>query len=118
MRRYVLVFLMLVLPLQWSWAAVVSTCLHEPGDVQHLGHHAQEHVHASADLHGDDADGADGACLDSDCASCHGPGLAALISLPAPVGACPGGIATSGYLRHLPEPQPDNPLRPPLSNPV
>lgn len=67
MRRALLICLMLLLPLQWSWAAVSGICRHEPtSQTPHLGHH--DHRHVDADLAtGDGAPGADHA----DCAACH-----------------------------------------------
>lgn len=41
MRRYLIIFLLLLLPFQFSWAAVASYCLHETeSSTQHIGHHA------------------------------------------------------------------------------
>lgn len=47
MRRWFLVFLLLLMPLQAVWAAVSPYCMHEslPAQTQHLGHHGH-HAHA------------------------------------------------------------------------
>ena len=43
MRRYLIIFLLLLLPFQFSWAAVASYCQHETeSSAQHLGHHAAD----------------------------------------------------------------------------
>lgn len=44
MRRFLIWFLILFLPLQASWAAVTGYCQHESGlAAEHLGHHEHEH---------------------------------------------------------------------------
>jgi hypothetical protein len=43
MRRWLVLLLLVLLPLQFSWAAVASYCVHENGAAaDHLGHH--DHV--------------------------------------------------------------------------
>ena len=93
MRRAVTLFLLLVLPLQLSWAVAAVYCQHEAvAQVSgHMGHH--EHQHAQ----GDDAASAEAKtnaperdagdkpqCVDDDCAYCH---LASLktVGVPATV---------------------------------
>lgn len=88
MRRFFLILLVLLLPLQSAWAAATAYCQHEqrPAATWHLGHHQHEHRgdgkaagerynQADAD-HGSDAKG----LFDPDCGTCH------LASLPF---ACP-----------------------------
>ena len=125
MRRLVLLFLMLVLPLQWSWAAVASVCQHETGSAaQHLGHHAHEHTAVLDDTRADstadttaDTDGVN-VWFDADCCSYHGLSLAGLISVPAAHPVCNGSVLL-GYSAHSrPDHVPDHPLRPPLPRPV
>lgn len=44
MRRWFFVFLLVLMPLQFSWAALAAYCEHESGaQAQHLGHHEHEH---------------------------------------------------------------------------
>lgn len=71
-RRFVL-FLALLLPLQFAWAGAVAYCQHEttPALTQHFGHH--EHLH-QADV--EKAPGQSGA--DSDCGTCHAAGSPAI----------------------------------------
>ena len=116
MRRLVLVCLLLILPVLWSWAATASVCRHQGGcATQHLALHGAEH--AVADGLADDAVGdasgaaADRAC-DADC-SCQGQGLVALIGRPAALASAAGSAGASGYVRHVPDHVPDDPLRPP-----
>ena len=107
MRRILAIFLLTLLPLQFSWAAVASYCAHETqADAAHFGHHehAHEHQHqadagpsveqaadllADADAQGDKAPGA----IYLDCGHCHGtcgvmltlpPGLPGMLSSAPP----------------------------------
>ena len=49
MRRWCAIFLLCLLPLQFSWAAVAAYCGHEVApQSQHFGHHAHVHEHADA----------------------------------------------------------------------
>ena len=89
MRRWLCVLLLTLLPLQFSWAAVVGYCAHE-AEVQapHLGHHQHAHPDAPAG-EADAAAPADAGgktaapALDLDCGQCHGMGV--VVSVP-PVG--------------------------------
>ena len=121
MRRFVLLFLMLILPLQWSWAAVASVCRHETGSAaQHLGHHVHEHAAVLNDTTADTTADTDGANVwfDADCCSFHGLSLAGLISVPAAHPVCNGSVLL-GYSAHSrADHVPDQPLRPPLPRPV
>ena len=117
MRRIVLICLLLMLPTQWTWAAVASACRHESGmAARHLGHHAHEHGQAAAGMAADaDADTA-GSGFDADCATCQGHGLTAMISVAAMPQCRPCGLMPSAYTRHLVDRVPEHPLRPPLSH--
>ena len=129
MRRFVLLFLMLILPLQWSWAAVASVCRHETGSAaQYLGHHDHEQAavlddttaDATADTTADTTADIDGANVwfDADCCSFHGLSLAGLSSVPVAHPVCNGSVLL-GYSAHSrPDHVPDQPLRPPLPRPV
>ena len=121
MRRFVLLFLMLILPLQWSWAAVASVCRHETGSAaQHLGHHVHEHAVALDDTTADTTTDTDGVNVwfDADCCSFHGLSLAGLSSVPVAHAVCNGSVLL-GYSAHSrPDHVPDHPLRPPLPRPV
>lgn len=92
MRRFFLILLVLLLPLQSAWAAATAYCQHEqrPAAKWHLGHHQHEHRGegdgaADADKKADNKAGADqgtepNGLFDPDCGTCH------LASLPF---ACP-----------------------------
>jgi len=80
MRRWIAVFMLMLLPLQFSWAAVASYCQHEssPATAQHVGHH--EHKHGADDNGAISKAKTGGPSLDKsdpDCCLCHGLGLGA-----------------------------------------
>lgn len=73
MRRLLLVFLSILLPLQFAWAGAAAYCSHEKLDspaavTWHFGHHAHEH---KAD---NDKQPGKAKLPDADCAACHFPG--------------------------------------------
>jgi len=78
MKKYLVIFLLVLLPLQFSWASVASYCQHET-DVatKHPGHHT--HDHASTD-HPEATKNAAQSVVDHDCATCHMSCAAALTS--------------------------------------
>nr|WP_151638592.1 DUF2946 family protein [Noviherbaspirillum malthae] len=43
MKKLILIFLLALLPLQYSWAVIASYCQHEKEHVTHIGHHADDH---------------------------------------------------------------------------
>lgn len=90
MRRWLVFFLLAVLPLQFSWAAVAGYCQHEKvaARIAHFGHHEHDHEAALHAAHADGADHGDGQApaadhdhaahakkaplaMDDDCGSCH-----------------------------------------------
>ena len=79
MRRLIVVFMLALLPFQFSWSAVAAYCMHENStdQAQHLGHHEHKHEAKSgvgqADKTGQGAD-----MSDVDCSVCHGAGIGAL----------------------------------------
>ncbi|PLP96540.1 cation efflux protein, CzcI family [Cupriavidus pauculus] len=81
MRRLLLVFLSILLPLQFAWAGAAAYCAHESADqpaamTSHFGHHTHEHgsdAHKASKTAGKAA--AKSANLpDGDCTACHFPG--------------------------------------------
>ena len=67
MKRLLLVFVLLVIPLQTSWAAVAAYCKHEKGiAAKHFGHHV--HVHKAVD---GKKEVASKLTVDDDCRYCH-----------------------------------------------
>ncbi|BEU96258.1 DUF2946 family protein [Acidovorax sp. DW039] len=129
MRRWILTCLLMLLPIQFSWAAVAAYCQHERGGLparnQHLGHH--EHQHAGGKEPGKseaqaqplaqaDNDSGKGDSrmdrADPDCRMCHGLGLGVLWQ-PAPKWAPPRASTWAGpTVGHLPQHTPHPPERP------
>lgn len=84
MRRWLIIFFLLLLPMQLSWAVGTAYCKHEAGAAaQHFGHHEHQHT---------DDEGANSPTLnansaaDADCSTCHagcGSAIVNSTSLPA-----------------------------------
>lgn len=81
MRRALTVFLLLILPLQLSWAAVAVYCQHEQSTQQatgHMGHHEHRHSPRAdkvtgehAKKHGSEKQDGKTPCVNDDCAYCQ-----------------------------------------------
>lgn len=72
MRRWLTLLLLVILPLQFSYAVAASYCQHESGThAGHFGHHV--HVHQDGDHEGHDGKGKPKSKLliDNDCTGCH-----------------------------------------------
>lgn len=123
MRRFFVIVMLALLPLQFSWATVASYCAHETQEgATHLGHHDHQH---QADVgldggldtgfSGSQADGADGKApggTDWDCGQCHSY-CSVMLSAPPQVPAdfsamTPLITSDQGGASHAP-PQPDRP---------
>ncbi len=124
MRRWLCLFMLMILPLQLSWAVAASYCQHEQGaDVRHYGHHQHEHQpgHQHPHQHApqpqespDDASHADKAAVDkaltttdSDCAACHLGALQPVpLALNTPLVEHPHTLVphtAQGHASHIPE---------------
>lgn len=115
MRRFVLILMMVLLPLQWSWAAAASVCGHEQGKA-HFGHH--EHKHASSvETTAEPGHVEDGtaASYHPDCQVCHGIGSACMTSSAEVGAAWSSSRPPLAYGQHIPEPPIESLLRPPLT---
>lgn len=113
MRRWLLVALLFVLPLQMVWAAAAPYCSHEtkPGVAAHFGHHEHEHQGTTPSLDvTDDGVGLTGG--DVDCGSCHlstGTTLpSSAIAVEVPACAVTLSDAVPHYRSHTP-PGPERP---------
>lgn len=118
MHRFVLVFLLLLLPVQWTWAAAASICRHESGAAsQHFGHHDHRHevgVNGASLVEKLSDTGAQLSDVDhADCANCHGaaPALTTLHHAPALHQPVPQGATP--YLRAVTSGIPERLIRPP-----
>lgn len=113
MHRLVALFVLILLPMQWTYAAVGSYCRHEAtAESSHVGHHEHKHEQGNfaEDNDKDDRDSFD----DQDCPTCHcsfayGVNVGEAASLPAKVSA-----PILFRSQAIPDRSPDNPYRPPL----
>jgi hypothetical protein len=75
MRRWLSILLLVLLPLQFTWAAAAGYCQHEKAvKAWHIGHHEHQHQDEAGQAHAKvkTSDGALGAKLaDTDCNVCH-----------------------------------------------
>ena len=79
MKKFLAIFLLVLLPLQYSWAAMASYCEHETSvTAKHPGHHT--HDHASIDQQESSKNAPQSAGMDHDCATCHMGCAAALVN--------------------------------------
>ena len=104
MARLIVCVLALLLPLQFSWGAVLAYSQQEtaPAQAEHVGHQAQEHEHKAPQPAGDQAD--------ADCGACH---VSSLTGLPGP-GLCPpAGASREALAPALPHLYPSAPQRTP-----
>jgi hypothetical protein len=70
MRGWLIIFLLVLTPLQFSWAAIGVYCQHEKGiATQHLGHHGHQHQLLSNDQ--PTAEQLKSGSFDADCGTCH-----------------------------------------------
>lgn len=119
MRKLMLIFLMLFLPLQWTAALAADCCLRHDAKAQE--HHAQmvhaehaDHQHAEASTH-DHAQNQSGDC-DKNCVGCHAHHCAcAVVELGAALPVIPSAMGQTPYISTLVEAVPDNLFRPPLA---
>lgn len=114
MKRFILIFLLGLLPLQMSWAVVTGYCQHEEGKAaQHFGHHEHKHDASSGNKQNKGNDKKSGfAFNDADC-GCHHLCCATIISsehrqLSFSQNSTSVEFQLSSYQSHLP----DGPLKP------
>ena len=114
MRRWLAILLLVLLPLQFSWAAVADYCMHESGAAaDHVGHHDHaDHRHGASAGDKDKSDGSASTAADFDCGHCHGH-CAGMLDVPVglktnALGSAPPGLAEAPSSEHLPA-QPERP---------
>lgn len=111
MKRFFLIFLLVLLPLQLSWAAAASYCQHEETkSTQHFGHHAHKHQSSFDTLD----DKSNPTKVHTDCGSCHLSGMSSILAQSMLIAFSEDAIyiefLPSVYTSHIP----DNPERPKL----
>lgn len=95
MRRWLSIFLLIVLPLQISWAVAATYCQHETRSTQHFGHHDHKHYAENNEKQAK----ASPSDVDNDCAVCHAGCTAALTAFSR---ALPEIGVTVDYFRAAP----------------
>jgi hypothetical protein len=109
-KKILLILLLTILPIQYSWSVAAVYCQHEPAKVTHFGHHGHQHQAQAGD--GADTDHGKPAKVHSDCEVCHHavqasvPGGGAL-TVPAERGVY-ASLAPPSYLSFIS----DGPQRP------
>lgn len=110
MKRYFLIFLLLLLPFQFSWAVAGAYCAHEEtSSAPHFGHHVHEHDKAEDDAR------AEGQKIqaDTDCDYCHHVHGSAIVpvtpGLAQPESTAHLRLEVHRYPSHIPDliPRPD-----------
>jgi hypothetical protein len=104
--------MMLVLPLQLSWAAAATYCQHESSPaVSHYGHHVHKHLTKSGDAKSESSPSK--LLSDDDCTVCHlgGAGIVSMPSLSVPVDVAKADTPR-GIIPLLTSSRPDRPERP------
>lgn len=104
--------MMLLLPLQWSWAVAASVCEHEKS-ATHVGHHEHQHVDAGASSTDISTGDATPSGQHADCHVCHGAGVACTSDAGSNtrLWSRSGPPPAAGH--HVPEPPIEGLLRPP-----
>lgn len=118
LRRFVLILMLALLPLQSTWAAAASVCQHEEivagadgsSPSPHFGHH--EHQHEGGPEGGQDP--APGG-VDVDCPSCHAAAPALLAPRLEPQPPLLAAPAATPYQRSITAGLPERLTRPPHS---
>jgi hypothetical protein len=118
MRRFVLVFLLFLMPLQLSWAAAAAYCDHEEGSTRtHFGHHQHHHQSSHRASAADPAKDSKAKVPfgdDADCAFCHMAVAQTMISAPIDLLILPAAVPQFSYRldfrSHIP-PTPEIPDR-------
>lgn len=95
MKRFLVILMLFLMPLQTAWGSVNSYCQHEESaSADHFGHHQHEHVDAGSDADADD--GGIGRTVDADCDYCHHAG-SNLMALAAPIDHVPCRLAPHAF---------------------
>ena len=116
MRRWLLIALLFVLPLQMVWGAAAPYCGHESraGAAKHFGHHEHDHQGAQSSAAADDSAQGIGA-NHVDCDSCHLGASATLPCADVEVSAAAPGRVPGHRLPSYRSPTPPGPERPDIA---
>ncbi len=114
-KKALLLFLLICLPLQFVWAGAASYCAHEQGStVSHFGHHVHQHAteSASQDDRGTLEKSKNTTAADADCGYCHLSCQASFLMAPPQLPVLQEGLADSALLFPFSSRIPDRLLRP------
>ncbi|WP_132258155.1 cation efflux protein, CzcI family [Paucimonas lemoignei] len=110
MKKLLMILLLTILPLQYSWAAAAVYCQHEQGHASHFGHHSHQHQGHS------DQSEADGKSkvkqFHSDCEYCHFFGQSPFIAAAPTVAVTAPGHHPALLLQSFTSHIEDGPRRP------
>ena len=110
-KKLLVIFLLVLLPIQFCWAVAAAYCQHEQGTTTHFGHH--EHKHEAAQSDDDGSQNSLGTVqAHADCVSCHGT-MAAITLIALPLQPyVPAVIADDFNVVTIKTISPDRPERP------
>lgn len=101
MRRWLTIFLLVMMPLQLGWAAVGSYCQHESGNqAKHFGHHVHQHQSQAGSEDDDGPDPQGGKNLHGDCNACVSAGVTAIFSAATLFDVNSSSAGETGYQAH------------------
>ncbi len=110
MRRWLAIFLLVFIPLQFTWAAASAYSQHENWDAaNHFGHHAHEHK-MSADQ--ETPDTMQSGNIESDCNVCHAGCAHALTGTIVQTPVITAVVGVVDYRAHTTAPPSVRPERP------
>jgi hypothetical protein len=102
-KKLLLIFLLIALPLQYSWAAAATYCQHEKAHPTHFGHHSHHHQ-AQAD---EPDTKSNSPKFHSDCGYCHLSCQATILSIATdfmvPEALAPPNALTPSFSSYIPE---------------
>jgi hypothetical protein len=107
-KKLLLIFLLMALPFQYSWAAAAMYCQHEKAHATHFGHHSHQHQ-----AQPDEPDGQSKSTkFHNDCGYCHlscqAPLLMTAPDITVTVGLAHPEVIPLSFSSHIP----DGPKRP------
>jgi hypothetical protein len=80
MKRLLLIFLLTILPLQSTWAAVATYCQHEQEvKSHHFGHHEHQHENGHEQAHAEEQQKDSSIKFHTDCLTCYGAAAAMIM---------------------------------------
>ena len=107
-KKILLILLLTILPIQYSWSVAAVYCQHEQAKVTHFGHHSHQHQASKVD----DDSKAKPFKVHGDCEVCHHAVQASLPAADAVAVLPPAAMPVPQYAQHYLSYIPDGPPRP------